>query len=125
VGRITRQILPDLHEILYSYDANANLTSLTPPERSAHFFDYTKVSLTEKYTPPILGTDTLATKYQYNKDKQITHIIRPDNCVVEIVYDSVGCSTCGNPVSRPKKILFDRGELNFGLFQTTWEAHIW
>jgi RHS repeat-associated protein len=113
VGRITKQILPDNHEKMYSYDMNGNLTSLSPPSKPAHTFEYNKVNLTEKYTPPILGTDTLTTRYQYNKDKQITHIIRPDNCVVEIVYDSVGCSTCGNPVSRPKKILFDRGELNF------------
>jgi RHS repeat-associated protein len=113
VGRITRQVLPDLHEILYSYDANGNLTSLIPPSKPAHNFDYTKVDLTNKYTPPILGIDTLATRYEYNKDKQILRVIRPDSGVVEMIYDTVGCSTCGSPVSRPKTILFDRGELDF------------
>lgn len=33
--------------------------------------------------------------------------------MVEMIYDSVGCSTCGSPVSRPKTIMFDRGELGF------------
>jgi YD repeat-containing protein len=34
-GRVTRQVLPDGREILYSYDANGNVTSITPPGRSA------------------------------------------------------------------------------------------
>jgi RHS repeat-associated protein len=112
VGRITRQVLPDLHEILYSYDVNGKLTGLTPPEKYAHSFDYSKVDLIEKYTPPILGGDTLATRYEYDKDKQIVKVLRPDGVVVTI-YDSIGCSACGNPVGRPKQILFDRGSLDF------------
>jgi YD repeat-containing protein len=78
-----------------------------------HRFDYTKVDLTEKYTPPILGIDTTATQYEYNKDKQILKVIRPDGGIIETIYDSVGCSSCGSPASRPKTILFDRGSLNF------------
>jgi RHS repeat-associated protein len=119
VGRITRQVLPDNHEILYSYDANGNLTTLTPPTKPAHAFDYNKVDLTTQYAPPILGADTTITRYEYNKDKQILKVIRPDGGVIETIYDSVGCSTCGSPVSRPKKILFDRGELDFKYSQFT------
>jgi len=79
------------------------------------------VDLTDKYVPPILGidssagslADTTTTRYEYNKDKQILKVIRPDGGVIETIYDSVGCSTCGSPVSRPKTILFDRGALDF------------
>ena len=122
-------MLPDNHEILYSYDANGNLTSLIPPTKPAHAFDYNKVDLTTQYAPPILGMDTLDTRYEYNKDKEILKVIRPDGGVIETIYDSVGCSTCGSPVSRPKKILFasvsdtsafgNRGELNFKYSQFT------
>jgi len=120
VGRITRRILPALdsigannREILYSYDANGNLTSLTPPGKPIHSFIYSKLDFTEKYIPPILGMDTTETCYEYNKDKQISKVIRPDGGVIETIYDSVGCSACGSPASRPKTILFDRGALNF------------
>jgi cyclic pyranopterin phosphate synthase len=44
-GRITRQILPDHREITYSYDANGNLTSLTPPGSPPHVFSHTLVDL--------------------------------------------------------------------------------
>jgi RHS repeat-associated protein len=114
VGRITKQVLPDNHEILYTYDANGNLTTLTPPTKPAHGFDYNKVDLTTQYVPPILDSSQLSvTNYQYNKDKQILKVLRPDGGMIETIYDSVGCSTCGSPVSRPKQILFDRGALDF------------
>ena len=35
---VTRQTLPDARFIDFAYDANGNLTSLTPPGRSPHVF---------------------------------------------------------------------------------------
>ena len=55
VGRITRQQHHDGRSIAYSYDANGNLTSITPPGRSEHHFNYTPVDLEDNYTPPSLG----------------------------------------------------------------------
>ncbi len=54
-----------------------------------------------------------ATGYQYNKDQQIVGVIRPDSGVIETIYDTVGCGSCGGSVSRPKEILFDRGAIDF------------
>ena len=121
VGRITKQVLPDNHDIRYTYDSNGNLTSLTPPHQEAggqaskpvHSFDYTSVDLTSKYTPPLLDSMSTVTGYQYNKDKQILNVIRPDGGVIETIYDTVGCGSCGGSVSRPKEILFDRGAIDF------------
>ena len=57
------QTLPDGHEILYSYDANNNLTSITPPARPPHGFGYTPVNLEATYTPtgPTLCANMLET----------------------------------------------------------------
>jgi hypothetical protein len=50
---------------------NGNLTSITPPGRSAHVFNYTAVNLEAGYTPPTVP-GTGATSYQYNLAKQLT-----------------------------------------------------
>jgi YD repeat-containing protein len=77
-GRITRQVLPDNREIAYSYDQNGNLQSLTPPGRPPHVYSHTPVDLTQDYTPPTVDINNPQTVYQYNKDKQLTKITRPD-----------------------------------------------
>ncbi|MFZ1976632.1 MAG: hypothetical protein WAV76_01640, partial [Bacteroidota bacterium] len=94
---------------MYTYDANENLTTLTPPAKPAHSFDYTSVDLTSKYTPPMLDSMATITRYEYNKDKQILNVIRPDGGIIETIYDTVGCGSCGGTLGRPKRILFDRG----------------
>jgi RHS repeat-associated protein len=85
VGRVTKQILPDLREIGFSYDPNGNLTSVTPPTRPAHGFAYTPVDQVEAYTPPDLGFTPRETTYAYNADRQLTTITRPDG--QQVLYD--------------------------------------
>ena len=53
------------------------------------------------------------TRYEYNKDKQILNVIRPDGGIIETIYDTVGCGSCGGTLGRPKRILFDRGSIDF------------
>jgi RHS repeat-associated protein len=89
-GRVTRQIMPDNREILYSYDANGNLSSLTPPGRPAHVFRYTNIDQTEEYVPPDVGAGTNSTLYEYDLDKALTKISRPDGLGIDFVYDSAG-----------------------------------
>ncbi|CAG0951179.1 partial Putative deoxyribonuclease RhsC, partial [Anaerolineae bacterium] len=89
-GRMTRQILADVREIDYGYDANGNMLSLTPPRKEPHTFSYTKVDLEESYNPPALGALSTPTLYEYNLDKQLTNITRPDGKTVQFGYNSKG-----------------------------------
>ncbi|MCP4926358.1 MAG: hypothetical protein GY916_10470 [Gammaproteobacteria bacterium] len=79
LDRVTKQIMPDNREILYGYDENGNLASLTPPGRPAHIFKYDELDQEEEYTPPaVVGIATPQTIYRYNLDKQLVEITRPD-----------------------------------------------
>jgi RHS repeat-associated protein len=87
LGRVEKQILPDLREIGYSYDANGNLASLTPPGRPAHVFNYKGVDQEELYTPPtVAGIATPQTVYTYNLDRQLTGVTRPDGQQITMNY---------------------------------------
>ena len=88
-GRVTREILPGSREIAFTYDANGNLTAITPPGRPQHLFDYTKVNLTSLYTPPP-AVPGGATRYAYNKDRQLTSITEADGSEISLFYDGGG-----------------------------------
>jgi YD repeat-containing protein len=118
VGRITQQVLPGARQISYLYDANGNLTSLTPPGKPAHSFGYTAVDLTERYTPPLLNGDSTVTRYLHGLDQRLRNTIRPDSIVISVIYDTVGCASCA-ATARLKTIIFDRGTLNFAYNSTT------
>ncbi len=104
-GRVTKQILPDLREINFLYDANGNITSITPPGKPSHSFTHTSVNLENSYDPPNIGLTQHATQLQYNLDKQLTQIIRPDGKTIAINYDSGG---------RLDNMVFPRGTLDYG-----------
>ena len=89
-GRVTTQILPDLREIGITYDGNGNVTSVTPPTRPAHGFDYTLYDQLETYTPPPAGFTPRATTYAYNLDGQVTSITRPDGQQIFPTYEASG-----------------------------------
>ncbi|WAK01496.1 NHL domain-containing protein [Methylobacter sp. YRD-M1] len=89
-GRVTKQILPDNREIVFSYDASGNLTSLLPPGRPEHRFTYTPVNLTESTVPPDVAAGSNSTLYQYNLDKQLQQIQRPDGQTIDYAYDPAG-----------------------------------
>jgi len=89
-GQTTKQILPDLSEVLYSYDANGNLISLTPPNRPTHFFEYDgKNNETSYKAPTLAGLNSNEIVYEYNSDGQIVKKIKPDGNEIIFNYDSV------------------------------------
>ncbi|MHB1273346.1 MAG: RHS repeat-associated core domain-containing protein [Rhodanobacter sp.] len=98
-GRITTKVLPDGRQIDFGYDADGNLTSVTPPGRPAHGFAYTPLDKTASYTSPLVpGVSTSATQYQYDKDRQLTQIVRPDGATLDYGYDTGGrLSTVSTP----------------------------
>ena len=55
MGRITQSTLPGNRTVGMAYDANSNVTGITPPGKPQHGFDYTAVDLTQRYNPPAAG----------------------------------------------------------------------
>jgi RHS repeat-associated protein len=82
--------LPDTRQIGYLYDANGNVTSITPPGRPAHGFAYTPVDLEQSYDPPNVGLPTDTTQYTYNLDRQLTLVTRPDGQTLQLGYEPTG-----------------------------------
>ena len=90
-GRVQTQTLANGQQIDFAYDANGNLASLAPPGRPAHTFTYNAVNLATAYTPPaVAGSGATSTLYEYNADKQVTRITRPDGGVLDYGYDAAG-----------------------------------
>ncbi len=72
------------------YDANGNVSSITPPGRPAHAFSYTPVDLEQDYSPPDLGFSPRNTQYTYNLDRQLTLVTRPDGQTLTLGYEPTG-----------------------------------
>ncbi|MGD0589793.1 MAG: RHS repeat-associated core domain-containing protein [Bacteroidota bacterium] len=111
--RLVRIVNPDLSELTCVYDRNGNITALTPPGKPGHTFDYSKVDIETRYTPPFVGDSDRVTARAYTLDKEPWSILRPDSLNITMQYGGQG-SLAG----QPKKIYFDRGVLN-NLFDTT------
>jgi RHS repeat-associated protein len=90
VGRVIKQSLPGSREISFTYDPNGNLTSITPPGRDAHVFTYDTVDQLDDYTPPKLPQGSTVTQYQYNLDKDLTLVTRPDGETIAFAYNAPG-----------------------------------
>lgn len=88
-GRIKQQTLPDARNIAFAYDAEGNLTSLTPPSRPAHIFTYNAINLVSSYAAPNIGGNS-TTVYEYNLDRDLTRITRPDALQINYAYDNAG-----------------------------------
>ncbi|MCL6592128.1 MAG: hypothetical protein K6U80_19545 [Firmicutes bacterium] len=81
----------DGRRIPYTYDAHGNVTSITPPGRPPHTFTYTPVDLEETYNPPpVAGGGTNQTCYDYNLNRQLVQITRPDGKTIGFAYDTMG-----------------------------------
>lgn len=113
-GRVTSLTLPDSRVVDFSYDANGNLIEVSPPGRPTHFLKSNGFDLLDTYTPPLLpGVTTVATHYSYNKDRQITNILRPDGQAIVFNYQP-GSSTLAS-ITTPEgkyKYGFTNGLIN-------------
>src|SRR5207249_1928608 len=96
---ITTQTLPDTRTISYAYDANGNVTTITPPGRPGHTFAYTPVDLEQSYDPPNVGLPTDTTQYSYNLDRQLTLVTRPDGQTIQLGYDNDSLLTSAGALS--------------------------
>src|SRR5581483_10460762 len=85
-GRVTQQTLPDGRVIGFSYDANGNVTSITPPSRPQHGLAWTLRDQQQEYSPPAVSGGG-PTEYGYNRDRQLTSVLRPDGQSIALAYD--------------------------------------
>ncbi|MFC3887591.1 putative Ig domain-containing protein, partial [Salinispirillum marinum] len=97
VGRVQQQTFPNGSTVDYDYDPNGNLTEIRLSSGDVHRFAYTPVDQQETYSPPNpndsqtdapLGNGHPTTHYQYNRDKQLEALTRPDGTVVDFGYNT-------------------------------------
>jgi len=82
--------------VLFRYDKNGNVTSIAPPGKPEHVFDYSKVDLETLYTPPFVGDSARATAHTYTLDKEVLKVLRPDSLNISLEYGGKG-SLAGQP----------------------------
>lgn len=100
-GRVVRQTLLDLRDITYAYDANGNISSITPPGRLPHTMAADSRDLGVLYSPPANGLANPSTRLDYNLDRQLTRILRPDSLAIDLRYDAAGrLDTIATPTGR-------------------------
>lgn len=90
LGQITKMNLPDTNSISFGYDLNGNVTSVIPPGKPEHGFTYTSLDLEETYILPNTGSGNTQTRYEYNQDKDITKVVRPDGKEINFSYNARG-----------------------------------
>ncbi|MET1257509.1 RHS repeat domain-containing protein, partial [Aliikangiella maris] len=79
LGRVNQITYHDNSVLNQKFDANGNLEWLQPPGQPKHYFNYNSVNKADKYTPPVVdGITEPQTVYQYDKDRKLDKIIRPD-----------------------------------------------
>jgi len=84
-NRVTAQTLADGRIMRYSYDVNGNLSGIKPAGTPWHTFTSNAYDLIATYVAPLVGVAT-QTSYEYNLDKQLKKIIRPDGSAVDFNY---------------------------------------
>jgi RHS repeat-associated protein len=87
-GRVLAMTLPGGRTVAFGYDASGNLTALSPPGRPAHVFRYTALDQEEEYEPPpVTGVTNPKTVYEYDLDRNLTLVTRPDGKTVDLGYE--------------------------------------
>ena len=89
---------------LFAYDANGNLTSLTPPGRPAHTFEYSAGNLGMVYRAPDLGDGRNVTATAYDLDRTSDLFTLPSGETIDPQYDAAG---------RLSSVAIGRGEYRY------------
>jgi RHS repeat-associated protein len=109
-GRLKTETLPDTNVIGMTYDASGNTTSVTPPSRPAHVYAFTSGDLESDYTPPDVGQPR-TTHTDYNLDRQVSRVSRPDGDAITPTYDTAK--------GRLMSLATSRGTTSYGYSSTT------
>jgi RHS repeat-associated protein len=84
-GRITQEALFDGAVAAFTSDSEYDLTSVTPPGRPAHTFQYNAVGSLAKYTPPLVGSDE-SVGFAYDTERDLTQVNYPDGQIETFQY---------------------------------------
>lgn len=95
--RLLKTTFPDTNFINYTWDANGNLTSVKPPTRTAHGFGFTLSDKVGSYDPPAL-TGIVSTAYQYDLDRRLKKITRPNSDQINLSYTDYKLSLVSTPL---------------------------
>jgi RHS repeat-associated protein len=77
-GRLQQLTLADGQVANFQSDAEFHVTSVTPPGRPAHQFDYNAVGMATNYVPPVVNGLNESVGYQYDADRALTRVSLPD-----------------------------------------------
>jgi RHS repeat-associated protein len=88
-GRVIQEILPDGAVASITYDRESDPTSIAPPGRPAHTFQYNAVGLLTNYTPPLAGPNS-SISYLYDSERELTQAAFPDGQVAALQYGWFG-----------------------------------
>ena len=97
IGRVRQQTFPSGATVEYDYDPNGNLTEIRLPSGELHRFQYNSVDQQSEYAPPNpdhsktdapIGSSHPTTLYQYNRDKQLETITRPDGTEIDYQFNA-------------------------------------
>jgi RHS repeat-associated protein len=74
-----------------TWDANGNLSTVTPPSKPVHALTQNAINLTDRYIPPAVpGVSDPVTSYSYDPDRAADVETQPGGRVVDLNYDSFG-----------------------------------
>jgi len=92
-GRVLTQTLPGGRIVSFTYDADGNVISVTPPSRAAHALTWTPIDLFATYIPPDVDGAATVTRNEYDRDRGLLRVTRPDGTVLTPGYDNAGRMT--------------------------------
>jgi RHS repeat-associated protein len=85
-GRTVRQTRPDQESISLKYDSNSNVATVIPPQKPAHHFGYSPLNQQTSYQPPSIEGIEHNTLYDYDGERRLLSIQRPDGDNVFLSY---------------------------------------
>lgn len=86
-GRVKSKIYPDLKSVVFDYNENNKMIGIVPAGSSQHKFTFNALELLTSYSPPVIDGTQTTTVYEYNADKQLLSVAKPDGTSIVYNYD--------------------------------------
>ena len=109
-GRLSSIERPDHKSLGLKFNADGNLVELVPPDQPAHRFSFTDVGLRDGYLPPDVGAGDEGSYLEYNAERQLTRVERPDGKEIKIAYSK--------DTGMPETIQSPRGSTTYSFYES-------